>query len=195
VTAWSFGSLVPLRYRVILADPAWLFRLRSAAGEAKAPQAHYDCMPLEAIQALPVGHLAAPDSACVTWATAPMLPQAIETLQKWGFVFKTAGAWGKLSSTGEGLAFGTGYYYRSAAEFWLLGTIGQPVIRSRSIRNLILAPVQEHSRKPDQMHDDLERLFDGPYCELFARRRRPGWDCWGNQLDAPAPAALAGGAA
>lgn len=179
--SWPFGDLTPLRYRVILADPAWLFALRSPKGEGKAPQAHYRCMPLADIQALPVSQLAAPDCACIMWATAPMLPQALATLDAWGFTFKSAGAWAKQSPTGASWAFGPGYIYRSAAEFWLLGTIGRPAQRSRSIRNLIVAPRREHSRKPDQMHADIEALFDGPYVELFARSQRPGWDCWGNE--------------
>ncbi|SMF83322.1 N6-adenosine-specific RNA methylase IME4 [Azospirillum oryzae] len=178
---WPFGELIPLRYRVILADPAWMFSLRSPKGEGKSPQAHYRCMPLADIQALPVSQLAAPDCACIMWATAPMLPQAIDTLAAWGFAFKSAGAWAKQSPTAASWAFGPGYIYRSAAEFWLLGTIGRPAQRSRSIRNLIVAPRREHSRKPDQMHTDIEALFDGPYVELFARSQRPGWDCWGNE--------------
>lgn len=178
---WPFGALTPLRYGVILADPAWMFALRSPKGEAKSPQAQYRCMPLADIQALPVSQLAAPDCACIMWATAPILPQALATLDAWGFTFKSAGSWAKQSPTGASWGFGPGYIYRSAAEFWLLGTIGRPVQRSRSIRNLIVAPRREHSRKPDQMHTDIEALFDGPYVELFARSQRPGWDCWGNE--------------
>lgn len=180
---WPFGDLVPLRYGAILADPPWHFRNRSSKGEGKNAVAHYACMDLAAIQALPVSQLAAPDCALVMWATAPMLPQAIETMRIWGFTFKSAGAWAKRSSADQTWAFGTGYCYRSAAEFWLLGAIGAPPQRSRSIRNLIVAPVREHSRKPDQMHADIETLFHGPYAELFARQRRPGWAAWGNQVD------------
>ncbi|SDH75172.1 hypothetical protein SAMN05421742_11187, partial [Roseospirillum parvum] len=33
------------------------------------------------------------------------------------------------------------------------------------------------------LHDSLERLTAGPYCELFARETRPGWDCWGDQAN------------
>ncbi len=178
---WPFGALTPLRYGVILADPPWRFALRSPKGETKSPQAHYACMPLADIQALPVSQLAGPDAACIMWATAPMLPQAVATMAAWGFTFKSAGAWAKRSSTGASWAFGTGYCYRSAAEFWLLGVIGRPVQRSRSIRNLIVAPIAEHSRKPSQMHDDIEAMFDGPYLELFARSPRSGWDVWGNE--------------
>lgn len=181
--AWPFGDLTPLCYGVILCDPPGLFRNYSVKGEAKNPLAHYACMDLDAIKALPVSHLAAPDCALVMWATAPMLPAAIDTLKAWGFAFKSAGAWAKQSSTGKKWSFGTGYCYRSAAEFWLLGTIGNPAQRVRNVRNLIVAPIREHSRKPDQMHTDIEALWPGPYVELFGRAPRAGWDIWGNQTN------------
>jgi len=183
VSAWPFGDLIPLRYGAIIADPPWYFRNYSAAGEAKNPVAHYDCMGQVDLAALPVSQLAAPDCALFMWATAPMLPDALRLMSAWGFTFKTAGAWAKQSSTGKSLAFGTGYIFRSAAEFYLVGTIGKPKIQSRSVRNLILAPVREHSRKPVDLHEDVEALFAGPYAELFGREQRPGWDVWGNQTD------------
>ena len=179
-----FSALPQYQARVILADPPWYFRNYSAKGEEKNPTAHYGCMDLAAIQALPVAELAHPGGcACIMWATAPMLPEAIDTLRAWGFAFKSAGAWAKRSSTGTRWHFGTGYCYRSAVEFWLLGTIGRPRQKSRSIRNLIVSPVREHSRKPEQMRGDIEALFDGPYIELFARQAAPGWLSWGNETD------------
>jgi len=170
-------------YRVILADPPWAFATFSEKGLGKSPQGHYTCMSLAEIQALPVYTLAADDCACVMWATAPMLPQAIATMAAWGFTYKSAGAWAKRSSTGEKWAFGTGYCYRSAAEFWLLGTRGHPRAKVRNVRNLIVAPVREHSRKPPEMRAAIEALWDGPYIELFARERAPRWDVWGNQTE------------
>lgn len=180
---WPFGDLRPLHYGAIYADPAWLFKLRSKKGEAKSPQAHYRCMPLKEIQALPVGHLAAPDCLLVMWATFPMLPQAIETLQLWGFQYKTGGSWAKRSRTGKKWAFGPGYIVRSASEVWLIGTIGSPRIKSKSIRNLLVDPIREHSRKPESGWQMVEKLADGPYCELFGRGQRPGWDVWGNETE------------
>lgn len=180
---WPFGELVPGAYRAILADPPWQFRTYSRKGEGKSPQAHYDVMERLDIKALPVGELAAPDCALVMWATAPLLVEATACLEAWGFRYKSAGAWAKQSSTGRKWAFGTGYCYRSAAEFWLLGTRGKPEQRVRDVRNLIVAPVREHSRKPDRMAADIERLWPGPYVELFARSKRPGWDVWGNDVD------------
>ncbi len=180
---WPFGDLVPLKYGVVLADPPWAFKLYSDKGGGKSPQAHYDCMNGTDLASLPVKQLAAPDCALLMWATAPMLPDALTLMAQWGFRFKSAGAWAKQSSTRASWAFGTGYCFRSAAEFFLLGTRGKPKVRSRSVRNLIVAPVREHSRKPDQMHAMAEALYAGPYVELFARERRPGWDVWGNQVD------------
>lgn len=29
----------------------------------------------------------------------------------------------------------------------------------------------------------LEKLFEGPYLEMFARQTAPGWTAWGNQTD------------
>ena len=172
-------------YRVILADPPWQFENWSEAGEEKNAAAHYDCMSLDELKALRIGSgldfVCAPDCAMLMWATFPLLPDALELLDDWGFAYKSGGAWGKLTKHGK-VAFGPGYLYRSAAEIWLLGTRGSPAVRSHSVRNLILEKRREHSRKPDRMYDDIEALFDGPYLELFARARRPGWDSAGREV-------------
>lgn len=178
---WPFGDLRMFGYSVILADPPWSFENYSEAGEKKNPKAHYSCSPVDELGKLPVGHLAGEHAALVMWATAPMLDQAFELMRLWGFTFKTMGGWGKRSSTGRKWQFGPGYILRSTLEPYLIGTVGSPERRSRSVRNFIEAPVREHSRKPERMYDDLEALYDGPYCELFARNTRPGWDSWGNE--------------
>lgn len=180
---WPFGDLRPGGYGVIYADPPWRFANFSTKGEVTNPVAHYPCMSIADLARLPVARLAAPDCALIMWATAPLLDRAIELLRAWGFTFKSAGAWAKRTSTDRTWAFGTGYVLRSAAEFYLVGTIGKPRVQSRRVRNLLVAPVREHSRKPDSMIADVEALYAGPYVELFARQRRLGWDCWGNDVD------------
>lgn len=184
-STWPFAGLAYMGYACILADCPWLFENYSEAGEAKNPVAHYDCMDADAIKALPVITLAAKDCWIVSWATAPLLDLGIDTVKAWGFRFITAGAWAKESKSGTGVAFGTGYVRRSAAEFYIIGKRGEPALKpaAASIRNLIWAPVREHSRKPDQMYDEIEASFDGPYLELFARQRRAGWAAWGNQVE------------
>lgn len=180
---WNFEGMKPNHYGALITDPPWRFANRSAKGEHKNAVQHYDCMSLAALRTLPVADLAAKDCALIMWATAPLLPEAVELMRFWGFDYKSAGTWAKQSSTGNKWAFGTGYCFRSASEFFLLGTRGKPKVRSRSIRNLIVAPVREHSRKPDAMHDNVEALYEGPYGELFAREGRPGWDTWGNETE------------
>lgn len=181
---WPFGDLQRNHYGVITADCPWSFKLWSRKDLSKSPDHHYSCMTLDDIRALPVSDLAARDCVLIMWATAPMLDQQIDVLKGWGFQFKTAGSWAKRSSTGAKWAFGTGYVFRSAAEFYLVGTRGKPRSAVRDVRNLIVAPVREHSRKPDQMRTDLERMFpEVPRCELFGRQRAENWDVWGNQTD------------
>ncbi|MFA9204874.1 MAG: MT-A70 family methyltransferase [Bacteroidia bacterium] len=167
-------------YRAILADPPWAFATRSPKGQGKSASQHYPMMDTAAIQALPVRELADPSGcALILWATAPMLGEAFDTMTDWGFKHVSTGAWAKQSPTGKSWAFGTGYRYRNAAEFWLLGTMGRVPMGARNIRNLIVAPVREHSRKPDVMHEMVEAGFQGPYLELFARQSRENWTTWG----------------
>lgn len=165
-------------YRCIYGDPAWRYKMRSAKGEAKSPQSHYRTMTdAELMAAAPaIERLAARDAVFFMWAVFPKLPFALELLKGCGFTYKTGGAWAKQSTTGRAWAFGTGYILRSAAEILLVGTRGSPTWTSKSVRNLWVAPLREHSRKPDAVIEDIERLTIGPRLELFSRTERPGWD-------------------
>ena len=179
-----FAGLARGHYRVIMADPPWAFSTFSEKGQAKSAQRHYGCMSLPDIAALPVGELADPAGcALFMWTTAPFLPQSVHVLQAWGFRYSTMGCWAKRTSTGKAWAFGTGYLYRGAVEPWLVGVLGKPERMSRSVRNLIDAPLREHSRKPDVVYDRIERYAEGPYLDLFGRQRREGWTVWGNEAD------------
>ena len=76
---------------------------------------------------------------------------------------------------------GLGYWTRANSEVCLLATRGNPKRLDKGIRQGILEPIREHSRKPDCVHKRIERLVAGPYLELFARQSRPGWSSWGNE--------------
>ena len=190
MTPWPFETLTPLRYGAILADPPWSYAMRSPAGYAKSPEAHYSTMSLENIAALPVRDLAGPDCYLFLWSTWPHLAQAMQVMEAWGFAYVTGGAWIKRCA-GGGLAFGTGYVLRSASEPFLVGKIGHPQPMSRSVRNVIQAEDvpdaidavrREHSRKPPQMREMIEQILPRSYaCELFAREPWAGHDVWGNE--------------
>jgi N6-adenosine-specific RNA methylase IME4 len=144
---------------------------------------HYKTEGLEEIMALPVADLAAPDCVLFMWMVDWCPGDALALIEAWGFQHQTtAFTWAKQNSSGEGWHMGQGYWTRANPEDCWLATRGHPKRLYADVRQLIVAPVQEHSRKPDEIHDRIERLLDGPYLELYARRERPGWMTWGNEL-------------
>lgn len=177
------------RYGVIYADPPWYFRNFSEKGEGRNAVSHYDCMSVEQICALPVSEFAAKDCVLFLWATDPMLPRALEVIKAWGFNYKTVGFyWVKLNKsadpsrlTAADFFTGLGYWTRANPEQCLLATRGTPRRKARDVRRLLVEPRREHSRKPSQIHNRIERLADGPYLELFCRETRDGWDSWGDE--------------
>lgn len=178
-----FSDLPLFRYGLIMADPPWHFEVRSQAGIAKSPQAHYACASLADIKALPVGNLAGRDCILWLWATNPMLPQALEVMAAWGFTFTTAGHWVKYNEQSGKLAFGTGYVLRCAGEPFLIGTMGSPRL-AKDVRSVIMAPRRQHSRKPEEAFANAERLVPNAFrLELFSRQPRDGWDTWGDQAE------------
>jgi N6-adenosine-specific RNA methylase IME4 len=175
VRDWPFAGLEPMAYDFIMADPPWRFELRSEEGEEKSAQAHYETMDLDAIAALPVADLAAQDCLLWLWATAPMLDQQVELMRRWGFKFKSAGAWNKRR-------WGPGYVWRGLAEFILLGTRGEPSICGKAVPNFIEESRREHSRKPDRAYAMAEKMMPhARRASLFERPIRQGWEGWGNE--------------
>lgn len=193
MTAYRAPQLPPAKgYGVIVADPPWEFKTRTPDGGNRAAAKHYPTMPTPKILALgarlglvdttgnPIVGLCARHCALVLWGTWPMARDAFATLDAWGFTYKAGGGATKRTR-GGGIAFGTGYIYRGADEFWLLGTRGSPKVLSRRERNHIDWLRGAHSAKPAEILAMHERLFAGPYLELFSRHTRPNWDSWGNE--------------
>lgn len=171
------------RYSVIYADPPWTFRTYSAKGKGRSPENHYACMSIADIKALPVSRIAASDCVLLLWTTFPMLPQALEVIQSWGFTYKTvAFTWVKRNRKSDGWFWGLGYWTRSNAEICLLATRGHPKRVSRSVHQVCDARVMEHSQKPVEVRERIESLCgDVPRIELFARSAGDGWDVWGDE--------------
>lgn len=193
---WPFGEIQPFSAGTILIDPPWDFATYSEAGQEKSPSKHYDTMTVEQLAAMPVGHLASPDGCwMVMWVTGPTGGIAPLLMEHWGFEYRTEGSWAKQSTTGKKWAFGPGYIFRGCAEFYIVGKMGEASLNTqpgaKSVRNIIVAPAREHSRKPEQMHADIEARFPGPYVEIFGRQRRAGWQVFGNETDKFPPAGAA----
>lgn len=173
-------SLPPKTYNVILADPPWQYNNTGLNGAAAN---HYDTMSTRDLGGLlwSLGLNIAENAVLFLWVTNPLLEDAFEIINNWGFRYKTNMVWVKDR-------IGTGFYVRGMHELLLICTKGAmtPIDTGHTppITSVITAPTQEHSRKPDQVHDLIEQLYPGcNYIELFARRPRQGWDVWGNEVN------------
>ena len=136
-----------------------------------------------------VADLAAPDSVLFLWATFPQLPEALRLINAWGFTYKSvAFVWLKKNRKSESWFYGLGFWTRGNAEVCLLATRGHPKRQAANVHQFIIAPIQEHSRKPDEARDKIVALMgDVPRVELFARQSPPGWDVWGNEVESTVP--------
>jgi N6-adenosine-specific RNA methylase IME4 len=171
-------------FSVICADPAWPWKPWSPLGGTQSSvDHHYGTSEIDEIKALPVAPLAANGCVLFLWGTWPWLPQVIEIISAWGFTYKTcAFVWVKQTADRTGLHTGMGYFTRSNSEICLLATKGSPQRLAADVHQVVLAPVGEHSAKPEEVRGRIERLFGGPYLELYARKPAPGWTTWGNEI-------------
>jgi N6-adenosine-specific RNA methylase IME4 len=167
------------RYAVIYSDPPWRYR---GAFFGRSIEDHYPTMPLEDIKALDVP--AADDCVLFLWATMPLLRQAFEVIDAWGFTYTSVGfVWVKQNTSGNGLFMGLGWWTRANAEVCLLATRGRPKPISHRVHSVVISPRRRHSQKPDEVRERIVELVGNvPRLEMFARTRTPGWDVWGNEV-------------
>ncbi len=176
-------TLPTVSYGAILADPPWSYQTWSKKNQRKAAERYYSVMDLDAIKALPVRDIAADDCVLFLWVLNSMPHQAHEVINAWGFEYKTvAFTWVKRTTTDRTWHIGLGYWTRQNTERCLLATRGKPKRLSKSVREVIISPRREHSRKPDEVRDSIRNLVGGPYLEMFSRTTAPGWDSWGNEM-------------
>ena len=170
------------KHSVILSDPAWDYKDKARAGR-RGSSFKYPIMTLENIAKLPVQRIAKKNCILFLWATPPMINEALYVMKEWGFKYKTFGfVWIKKSKKGTN-KIGMGSWSRANAEICLIGTKGKPKRKSASVRQIIESIPRQHSRKPDEIYERIEKLVGKvSRIELFARHRRKGWSSWGNQL-------------
>jgi N6-adenosine-specific RNA methylase IME4 len=171
-------------FRCVVGDPPWRFG-DSLPGKKRGASKHYGTMtPAEIAAYLPSLNLEiAPDALLFLWRVSALVPEAYAVVKAWGFVAKAELVWEKTTS--GGLAhFGMGRFTRAAHETCIIAARGQgsALVKDHSVRSVFKAPVGRHSEKPAEFFSIVERLVSGPYVECFARTRRPGWLCLGDEL-------------
>ena len=179
------GFTAGKKYRTIYADPPWQFQNRTGK---VAPEhrrlTRYETMQVGEIAQLPESEAADEKSHLYLWVPNALLPEGLEIMRAWGFAYKTNIIWEKVRKDGMPDGRGVGFYFRNVTEVLLFGVKGdknRTLDAGRSQVNLIRAMKREHSRKPDEIVELIERCSPAPFLELFARGSRNGWDMWGNQ--------------
>lgn len=172
------------RFSTILADPPWQFQNRTGK---MAPEhrrlLRYPTMELPEILQLPVARLAAAQSHLYLWVPNALLAEGLEVMKAWGFTYKTNLVWHKIRKDGGPDGRGVGFYFRNVTELLLFGVRGsmRTLRPGRRQVNLFATRKREHSRKPDEVYEIIERCSPGPHLEMFARFGRAGWVQWGNE--------------
>lgn len=182
------------RYSIIYADPPWSYDDRGCNGAAAQ---QYALLKNADIAALPVHLLAADSCVLFMWATYPLMPEALRTIEAWGFEYKSiAFQWVKTNPKAGTPFYGLGRWTRGNTEPCLLAVRGKPSRVAKDVAQLIetpgddwesdvvRSPVRRHSAKPPEVRDRIVRLMgDVPRIELFARERAEGWTQTGLELD------------
>jgi N6-adenosine-specific RNA methylase IME4 len=175
------------RFGTILADPPWQFQNRTGkvAPEHKR-LSRYGTMTLDEICALPVGDIAAEPAHLYLWVPNALLPLGLQVMEAWDFRYISNIVWHKVRKDGGSDGRGVGFYFRNVTELLLFGVRGKDartLAPGRSQVNMIQSRKREHSRKPDEQYEIIEKCSWGPRLEMFSRGKRRGWTAWGNQAD------------
>jgi len=168
-------------FDIVVCDFPWKFASNSVEKPGRNAQRHYDCMkPEDCAKTFgeEIKRVMKPDALGFFWATAPLLPRCIQTMEECGFPYKSYAEWDKMGR-------GSGYWFRNEHEPCLLGRRGKfprPEPKAPFNWSIIREYKTSHSSKPQRLQDEIDRIWPKETkIELFARRPLDGWTVWGNQ--------------
>jgi N6-adenosine-specific RNA methylase IME4 len=194
---------------ILAADCPWQFGDKLPGGGRGAAK-HYSTLPVNELQRFELPPIA-DDAWLFLWRVSAMPQEALDVAKAWGFRVVSEVVWVKAPEIDQAVRRGTkraarldlenddvfrvvaeearhvtigmGHSVRMAHEVCLIAKRGRPTRNSPlNVPSVFFAPRGEHSAKPDAFYALVERFAPGPYVELFARRRRAGWDCYGDEL-------------
>jgi len=178
------------KYRTIVADPPWPIAKDWPVGRIPKGEKHdgrrtkipYKTMSLDEISSIQMASIAEKDAHLYLWTVNRFLGESIEIVRTWGFRYTQTLVWAKAP-----MGLGPGGTYAGNIEFIVLAKRGSlKPLRRVDTMWFNWPRTAKHSRKPEAFQDMVETVSPGPYLEMFARRQRPGWDVWGNEVESTA---------
>lgn len=161
------------KYFILYADPPWQYQ---NIGFDESAEQQYPTMSVEEICTLPIHNLITDRAVLFLWVTNAFINEGLKVCEAWGFEYKTNFAW--IKSSGPSI----GWFIKSRHELLFIATKGEGLHPSEKFISWFEFKVRRHSQKPDIVYEMVEKMYPGPYMELFARQSRDGWDSWGNEL-------------
>jgi len=176
-------ELPPGRFRCIIIDPPWpVERVEQQRRPLQQAELDYPTMALDEIDATvgkALDEKADPDGCHVyLWTTHRFLPRALEMYARWGGRYQCLLTWVKPTGVSP-------FSWMYDTEHVIFGRIGALALEQMGLRLSITAPATRgHSVKPDAFYDRVVAASPEPRLDLFARRERPGFTAWGNEVAA-----------
>ena len=164
------------KYRCIVADPPWdVKRGCEWASNGPTRDLEYPTMSIEEIAALRIP--AHQDCVMFIWTINKYLRETYDIAEAWGFRPCQLLTWAK-----QPRGIGLGGNFTQTSEHILMARRGSVTPKRRWDTSWWAWRRARHSQKPEDFQNTLEKMYHGPYLEMFARRRRAGWDTWGNEV-------------
>ena len=170
-----------MKYQIIVVDPPWPIKKITHKARPNQIEMDYKMMTLDEIKALKVGELADDNCWCFLWTTQKYLFETKAILEGWGFNHLMTMVWEKTYGRSAGMPL---FGFRWNGEFILVGYKSKPVMwpKRKLIPAVFSAENIRHSQKPDRFYEMIEPLGENRI-DLFARKKRTGWDVWGNEVE------------
>jgi N6-adenosine-specific RNA methylase IME4 len=175
------------KFACIVADPPWQQTtgpdIFNGSGERGHDALEYEKLSIEQICSLSdvvgrsVQDCAADDAHLYLWTINRYVEQSYAIARAWGFKPSSLLTWCK---TPRGV--GLGDTFRQTTEFILFARRGSLAHNQIIPTTWFQWPRGRHSEKPDDFYAMIESVTPGPRLDLFARRQRNGWRCWGNEV-------------
>ncbi len=169
------------KYDLIVVDPPWPLKKLTRRCRPNQKRFDYKTLSMEDIEKLKISTLGKEKSMCLLWCTQKTLFDAKKILENWGFSHLLTMVWEKTYGRSSGMPL---FGFRWNAEFILVGTTKKISLwpQQKLIPAVFQAPNIGHSIKPSKFYDLVSPLGERKI-DIFARKKREGWDVWGDEVE------------